>query len=777
MARLLQRLIKGYGLLTVALIVFTACAFLSMGRIRAEHEVETKATAVSFWIIDQANSELQLLINALDGYALGYLGVTHQDLLDRLDIFWSRVPLLLEGTEGERLRRFTEAATIVPEILADLKAIEPELLELRPNDAASHRRIRDQLAQLLPLLHRVLLQTNHAFADGHSDRSAEFNRLYDQQLAYQIGILISASIFIVFLLREIRTAHAAESRAEEARGHLQSIVDAVPARICVTDHESRVVLVNRYQCDLEGLDEAQVIGQRLGEIGMGDEADERNLKVIATGEAPPQFEEMLCDRQGWERAWLTTKVPIVDGSGEVKRVLSASLDITERKAAEARLAHLALHDPLTDLPNRTLFHDRLAQQLRRAQRDGSGVAVICIDLDGFKDINDAYGHASGDALLVAVAARMRAALRRSDTIARLGGDEFAVILSDATSPNAVVQIADKLVKVLSEPCTIEGNQLLTGVSIGISLAPQDGMEPEQLLKFADLALYDAKSDHGTGFRFFHASMNARVSRRRELQLELRRALDTQGFEVHYQPKFTLPDRQMCGMEALLRWPHPELGMVPPSEFIPVAEDTGLIIELGAYVLREACRQNRVWQQAEGGTVPVAVNLSASQFVRRDLATLITSILQESGLEPELLELEITESVLLRNAEEALAVLSRLRQLGILIALDDFGTGYSSLSYLQRFPIDKIKIDRSFVSDLGHSTSAADIVRTIISLAKTLNLTVVAEGVETAAQLDDLERMGCDEVQGYYLEVPQAPSSITAMLATRRSPTRATAAHA
>ncbi len=286
----------------------------------------------------------------------------------------------------------------------------------------------------------------------------------------------------------------------------------------------------------------------------------------------------------------------------------------------------------------------------------------------------------------------------------------------------------------------------------------------------------SRSERGAGFRFFHASMNQRVQRRRELQLELRQALDTNGLEVYYQPKFTLPERRLCGTEALLRWPHPRLGMVPPAEFIPVAEDTGLIIEVGAYVLREACRQNRLWQQA-GDTVPVAVNLSAAQFARRDLAGLVTSILNETGLEPRLLELEITESVLLRNAKEALAVLSRLRELGIVIALDDFGTGYSSLSYLHRFPIDKIKIDRSFISELGLNASSADIVRIIISLARTLNLTVVAEGVETVAQLRDLERMGCDEVQGFYLEVPQPAAAITAMLAALQAPPEDVAARA
>jgi diguanylate cyclase (GGDEF)-like protein/PAS domain S-box-containing protein len=544
MAQLLERLSQGYGLLTIALVVFTVCAFLSLGRIRAEHEVETKATAMSFWLIDQANSELQLLINALDGYAIGYLGITRQKLIDRFDIFWSRIPLLVEGPEGDRMKGFTDVAGVVPEILASLEAIEPELLELRPNDVASHRRLRDRLTQLRPALHGLLLETNRAFAVDYPARSGEFDRLYHQHLVYQIGILISAGIFILFLMREIRTATVAESRAEEARGQLQSILDAIPVRISVTDHESRLLLVNRYQRDLEGLDESRVIGRRPSEVGMGSEADDLNLRVISTGHALPQFEEMLCDRQGWERAWLTTKVPIVDGGGEVKRVLSASLDITARKAAEARLAHLALHDPLTDLPNRTLFHDRLAQELRHAERDGNGVAVMCVDLEGFKEINDAYGHGSGDALLVAVAARLRASLRRSDTIARLGGDEFAVILSDVTDPNAAVQVAENLVNVLGEPLTIEGSQLITGVSIGISLAPQDGTTPDQLLKFADLALYDAKSDHSTGFRFFHASMNQRVQRRRELQSELRRALDSQGFEVHYQPKFILPDRRL-----------------------------------------------------------------------------------------------------------------------------------------------------------------------------------------------------------------------------------------
>ena len=448
--------------------------------------------------------------------------------------------------------------------------------------------------------------------------------------------------------------------------------------------------------------------------------------------------------------------------GNVPAVLIACIDITERKEAEARVAHMAHHDALTGLPNRVMMRIRMEEALTRLRRSGKSVATLCIDLDNFKSVNDTLGHPCGDHLLQCVAQRLRSALRAEDTAVRLGGDEFAVVQTDVQDPAEVSALARRILEDLSEPYDIMGHQVLIGASIGIAMAPGDGIDADKLLKSADLALYRAKADGKGAFRFFESEMDARVQARRHLEMELRGAMLAHKLDVNYQPLVNLKTGQISGFEALVRWPHPERGFVPPSEFIPVAEETGLISTLGAYVLRRACTDAVKWPPH----VKLAVNLSALQFRTGNLFALVKQTLEETGLSPKRLELEITESLLLDKVDQVMATLHALRALGIHISMEDFGTGYSSLSYLRKFPFDKIKIDQSFVRNLADNADSQAIVRAILSLGSSLGITITAEGVETEAELDCLKTEGCNEGQGYLFSKARPQTEVLELLAQK-----------
>jgi diguanylate cyclase (GGDEF)-like protein len=418
-------------------------------------------------------------------------------------------------------------------------------------------------------------------------------------------------------------------------------------------------------------------------------------------------------------------------------------DITERQRAEERIAHMAGHDALTDLPNRVLLRERLEHELKRVKR-GECIAVLCLDLDQFKSVNDTLGHPVGDELLKVVADRLRGCTREPDTIARLGGDEFAIIMTAMQQPTDAAALSRRVRASIAKPYHIDGHQIVVDISIGISVAPIDAIEPDQLLKNADMALYGAKT-HGRGtYRFFEPEMDARMKVRRELEMDLRKALREKEFELHYQPLVNLQSNEISAYEALLRWHHPIRGLISPAEFIPVAEETGLIIPLGEWVLRKACEQTANWPDE----VKVAINLSPAQLKNRNVVQMVTSALADSGMAGNRLQLEITESVLMQNTFATLATLHELRKLGVQIAMDDFGTGYSSLSYLRSFPFDKIKIDRSFIEDLSNGAEPLAIVHAVTGLAKCLNMISTAEGVETQQQLEKLQSVGCTEMQGY-----------------------------
>jgi diguanylate cyclase (GGDEF)-like protein/PAS domain S-box-containing protein len=438
--------------------------------------------------------------------------------------------------------------------------------------------------------------------------------------------------------------------------------------------------------------------------------------------------------------------------------LVAIVDITERREAEARIAHMAHHDSLTNLPNRDFYQERLRQALERNE-SGRHVAVLCIDLDLFKNVNDSFGHPIGDRLLKQVAERLRTEVRGDNIVARLGGDEFAVVLSSGVTPNDASDVADRLIRTLSARYDIDGIEAVVGASIGIALSPGDGSTSEELMRNADMALYRAKSDGGGVHRFFEREMDRQAQKRRDMERHLRAALANGEFELHYQPLVDIAANRISGFESLLRWRRPEKGMVSPAEFIPVAEDIGLIVALGEWVLREACTEAAKWP----ADIKVAVNLSPVQFRSRNLVQAVVSALAHSGLPPQRLELEITETVFLAETEANLAILHQLRDLGVGISMDDFGTGYSSLSYLRSFPFDKIKIDRSFVKDLVHRSDCVAIVRAISGLGRSLNITTTAEGVETTDQLDWLRAEGCNEVQGFLFSAARPASDIAKLL--------------
>jgi diguanylate cyclase (GGDEF)-like protein/PAS domain S-box-containing protein len=440
-------------------------------------------------------------------------------------------------------------------------------------------------------------------------------------------------------------------------------------------------------------------------------------------------------------------------------VLLVMIDITERKRAEARFAFMAQHDGLTALPNRILLRQHLEDALAVARRSGEHVAVLFVDLNAFRTVNDTLGHGIGDRLLKAVTRRLRASVRENDTVARLGSNEFAIVQTSVGRPEDVASLAERLIASVGEPYVLNGQTVLSSASVGIAMAPGDGDDSDRLLKNADMALSRAKSEGHSTFSFFEAGMDARAQSRRLIEIDLRAAIEGDALVPHYQPLIDLNSGLIIGAEALVRWPHPTRGMISPADFIPVAEETGLINVIGALMLRRACIDAARWPS----DISVAVNLSPLQFRTGNLLSIVMDALRQSGLPPKRLQLEITETLLLEKSDQVLATLHALRALGVQIAMDDFGTGYSSLSYLRSFPFDKIKIDRSFVRDLDSNPDAQAIMRAIISLGAGLDVTITAEGVETEAELACLRAEGCHEGQGFLFSRPRPNADITQLL--------------
>ena len=489
------------------------------------------------------------------------------------------------------------------------------------------------------------------------------------------------------------------------------------------------------------------------------------LNAHLKGDTPLfQSEYRMLHKNGQYLWMLSRGVAIRDTEEHAYRVAGSQTDISLQKQAEARLAHDAMHDALTGLPNRILFLDRLEHAIRRAKRSKDRLfAVMFLDIDRFKLVNDSLGHANGDKLLASIADRLQRCLRPEDTVARLGGDEFAVLLDGISAAADTTRVADRIQKELAQPHILDGHPVSVSASMGITLSSANYEHADDMLRDADTAMYRAKTMGKAQHQIFDAGMHAAVSSLLELEADLRRAIQNEEFQVYYQPLISLASGAVMGTEALLRWQHPKRGLLPPSAFITILEETGMIVPVGEWVLRTACKQNKAWQDAGFPHLRVAVNFSARQFQIKNLAELIQRVLAETGMPAETLELEITESTALKDAKLTLEILDQLHKLGISISLDDFGTGYSALGYLNRYPFQTLKADRSFISDIPGDSKDTAITAAIIAMAHSLKLRVVAEGVETSEQLDFLRSNNCDEVQGFLFSRPVPSEELANLL--------------
>jgi diguanylate cyclase (GGDEF)-like protein len=599
---------------------------------------------------------------------------------------------------------------------------------------------------------------------GAYEQASHDRRRTDRSIGLMIEELDRLNRGLEQLVEE-RTV-ALRQREEELRAQnlrFDAALNNMSQALLMFDSAARLVISNHRYQEMYGLS-AEVVepGCHLRELleyrreagTFSDDPDryiENLMTVIAQGKTWSQLTELPDGR--------TVSVlnhPMAGGGW-----VATHEDITERRRAEKQIAHMARHDALTDLPNRLLLRDRLAHAVAELPRDRR-LAVLYLDLDHFKGVNDTLGHQVGDELLKTVAARLRDCVREVDTVARVGGDEFAIIHTGVEQPNDAAVLARRICEAVKEPCDLHGHAVIVDTSIGIALAPGDGTDPTELLKNADMALYRAKADGRGTYRFFEPAMDARMKTRRTLELALRIALANGEFELHYQPLVSLDDRRITCCEALIRWRHPERGLISPGEFIPIAEEIGLIVPLGEWVLRQACADAMGWP----ADVKVAVNLSPIQVMNQNLVAVVVGALAAAGLSANRLELEITESVLMQNSETTLATLHRLRELGVKISMDDFGTGYSSLSYLRSFPFDKIKIDRCFISGLASGDDSVAIVLAIAGLAKHLGIATTAEGVETRQQLQQVKALGCSEMQGFVFSPPRRIEEVTQMLRAR-----------
>jgi diguanylate cyclase (GGDEF)-like protein/PAS domain S-box-containing protein len=560
------------------------------------------------------------------------------------------------------------------------------------------------------------------------------------------------------MIERAANAEALFEEKERAQVTLNSIGDAVMS----TNFAGNVTYLNVIAEGLTGWSQQDALGRPLEEVFRIIDATTRqtapNPMALAIREnktvaLTPNC--VLIRRDGVEAAIEDSAAPIHDRRGQVTGAVMVFHDVSVARAMNLKMSYLAQHDSLTDLPNRILLNDRLAEAIALSARHKRKLAVLFLDLDRFKHINDSLGHAIGDRLLKSVALRLFTCVRSSDTVSRQGGDEFVILLWEVRHGEDAAVIADKMLQALRVPHHIDHHELHVTGSIGIVTYPDDGEDEETLLKNADFAMYHAKESGRDNYQFFKSDMNVRAIERQSLEGDLRHAIERQEFVLHYQPKINLETGTMIGVEALIRWMHPQRGLVHPGQFIEIAEECGFIVPIGRWVLREACRQARAWQDAELTPMSIAVNISAVELRQADFVSAVKAILTETGLQPRYLELELTETFLMQDSRSVANVLKKLKNIGVLLALDDFGTGYSSLSYLQRFPIDTLKIDRSFVRDLTTDAQDASIVNAVIGMGHNLHMRVVAEGVETRAQLEFLKEHGCPQGQGFYFGKPVA----------------------
>jgi diguanylate cyclase (GGDEF)-like protein len=744
------------------------------------------------WLAAQAVSEFTRLEQRLSAMDVPGSGVGKDEVELRFEILLSRAKLLNDGEFQEFVQRDPERQAAVRGLNEALAALQPIIERIDTPGAA--RRAFEILEPLETRLTGLASAANHYGGQRVAEDQQELLRLHFLFSGLAAGLIVFGIVLLALLGWHNRLLGRAHEELRSLAGNLQATsreleiankalgsayaelqdrnevlqmqelelrmqnerfdaaLNNMSHGLCMVDADGRVIVFNARFAELFSLNSVVQPGVTLK--GLVKQIDSsHSAGADALWHICLQQEELIRTRrrasfiQGEPngQTFSISHQPMTGGGW-----IATYEDITERRRAESQIAYMAHHDALTDLANRVLFRERLDQALTSAKRHGATIAVLCLDLDRFKDVNDTLGHETGDLLLKAVSDRLRECVRDGDVVARLGGDEFAVLQLSAHEPQDCASLASRIINTVSMPYDLDGQEVVIGTSVGIALALEGSVAPDQLLKHADMALYRAKSDRRGTYRFFEPEMDAQLQARRLLEADLRKALANGEFELFYQPQVNIRENEISGFEALLRWHHRERGMVPPGEFIPVAEDIGLISSLGEWVIEQACVEAATWPES----VKIAVNLSPVQFRSKTLVQSVSRALIESGLQPSRLELEITESVLLQDNDTTLATLHQFRELGVHIAMDDFGTGYSSLSYLRSFPFDKIKIDQSFVRELTSRADCLAIVQSITKLGSSLGMITTAEGVETEEQYLQLRAAGCTEVQGYYFGRPK-----------------------
>ncbi len=715
------------------------------------------ATLRAGWFASRVDAHLLRFLAAFERFAAG-AEADRDRFLDQIDVLLLAVQRLVREPDGAALMTDRRIAVLGLELEDRLAELEPELLAFEPGDEAAASRIRAGLARVREPSAELVNRAYRAFleaAGAAERRAAEQSRLLTASLALAAAGGILLLVLLVGAVREARRARHREadaaSRAREAEVSLRTLVDALPVAVTALDEHGRIRMLNRHASELAGVPEAAALGKRPQEAGLPAPL------TAEPGAGSKDFVEMPLERPGrGRRVLLSTARTVRRDDGSLARTVHIALDLTERRMAEEQLRQLAEQDVLTGLANRARLHRALASALARPN---GRAALLLLDLDGFKEVNDSLGHPTGDRLLVAVAGRLVGAAGPRALVARLGGDEFAVLQPDPPDEAAVRDLAAHLVASLDRPIVVPEARIRVGASVGVAIAPQHGRDADELMRHADIALYRAKGRARGSIVLFTPDLALAQARRHRIATRLEAALARGALDLHFQPIVRLADRAVVACEALLRWPgENEEDRPSPAELVTVAEESGLVAPLTEWVLLTACQRARDWQRAGRGR-RVAVNLSMTPDLLDRLEDVVASVLTRTGLQPDLLELEVTEGVLIRNFEQATTLLGRLRRRGITIALDDFGTGYSSLAYLHRFPLDKLKIDRRFTDDLDRLPVAVPIVETIVRLGHALGLTIVAEGVERPSQLAILRELGCDQAQGYLLGRPQPAESL------------------
>jgi diguanylate cyclase (GGDEF)-like protein len=746
-------------LATAGIVLVLAAAYTSRLIVERQDALQQVSRYNNTWLASQAVTELARLKERIASHALTDGVVDREEVQLRLDILANRVGLLQLSRVAELAASRPELGDVIGELATAVQAAGPQVAVLAQT---GHRELLDLLAPLEPKLARLAAVANVEGGDRVAEDQRQLSRLHWIFSGVLIALAACGLVLLALLLLHNRLLRRTHGELHTQNERFDAALNNMSQALCMVDTEQRLIVCNQRYTELFALPlDAAAPRTPIGDIlhkiasgshSMGELASAIHLKqeMLIRDESAGTF----VTEQSAERSISVSHRPMPGGGW-----IATYEDITERRLADARIAYMAHHDALSGLPNRVLFRERLEYEVGRLERKGGWLAVLCLDLDHFKNVNDTLGHPAGDLLLQVVAQRLRGCVREGDTVARLSGDEFAILQPSPEQPQDARTLAERLVKVLGMPYDIDGHRVVISVSAGIALAPLDGYDADDLLKKADVALYRAKFSGRSCSRFFEPEMRTQLQARLTMEADLREALEGRQLELFYQPLFNLEENRIRGFEALLRWHHPKRGLVSPDQFIPVAEDTGLIVPIGEWVLQQACKDASGWPT----DIRVAVNLSPLQFMSPRLAGAVADAMAQAGLAASRLELEVTESVLLQDSEVVLGLLNELHGMGLRIALDDFGTGYSSLSYLRRFPFSKIKIDRSFLMELTDGPDSAAFVDAIVNIASSLGMTSTAEGVETAEQLAQIRRAGCTDAQGYYFGRPRPNTHVLALL--------------